>query len=38
MEMTSKDIGTTIKNVEQEMFFIEPGERVITTQRIRGIR
>ena len=27
MEMTSKDIDTTIKGVEQEMSFIEPGER-----------
>ena len=27
MEMTSKDIDTTVKNVEQEMSFIEPCEK-----------
>ena len=27
MEVTSKDIDTTVKNVEQEMSFIEPSER-----------
>ena len=27
MEITSKDIDTTVKNVEQEMFFIKPSER-----------
>ena len=27
MEMTSKDIDTTVNEVEQEMSFIEPGER-----------
>ena len=34
--MTSKDIDTTIRDVEQDTSFIEPGER--GTQRIRGIR
>ena len=27
IEMTSKDIDTTIKDVEQDTTFIEPGER-----------
>ena len=27
IEMTSKDIDTTVNDVEQEMSFIEPGER-----------
>ena len=27
IELTSKDINTTVKDVEQDMSFIEPGER-----------
>ena len=39
MEITSKDIDTTVKGVELETPFTEPGERqVIITQRIRGIK
>ena len=39
IEVTSKDIDTTVKDVEQDTSFIEPSERdkIIATQRIRGI-
>ena len=38
VEITSKDIDTTVKGVEQDTSFIKPDDRqVITTQRIRGI-
>ena len=37
IEVTSKDIDTTVKDVEQDTTFIEPSERDITTQRIRII-
>ena len=40
IEVTSKDINTTVKDVEQDTSFIEPSERenlAITTQRIKGI-
>ena len=38
IEMTSKDIDTTVKGVEQDTSFIKPDDKVTTTQRIRGIR
>ena len=37
MGITSKDIDTTVKGAEQDMSFIEHGERD-KQQRIRGIR
>ena len=41
VEMTSKDIDTTVKDVERDTSFIEPSERdklLPLMQRIRGIR
>ena len=39
MEMTSKDIDTTVKSVEQEMSFIEPSERdkLLPLRELQGL-
>ena len=39
MEMTSKDIDTTVNVVEQGMYFIEPGERgkLLPLRELQGL-
>ena len=39
MEITSKDIDTTVKGIEQEMSFIEPGERdkLLPLRELQGL-
>ena len=39
MELTSKDIDTTVKGVEQEISFIEPGERdkLLPLRELQGL-
>ena len=39
MEMTSEDIDTTVKGVDQEMLFIEPGERdkLLPLRELQGL-
>ena len=39
IEMTSKDIDTTVKGVEQEMSFIEPGgtDKLLPLRKLQGL-
>ena len=39
MEITSEDIDTTVKSVEQEMSFIKPGERdkLLPLRELQGL-
>ena len=37
MDMTSKDIDTTVKDVEQDTYFIKPDDKLLPLRELEGL-